>query len=168
MVLQHAAWYHEARDWIRHQDLSQLTYQALLSHCKMLESWCEQFQKVKEWGHANLASITTATSSLHLDALSISSKHCCRKCGYSHPQTNVLQKVNSAMHAVATIISLCYASKEDNARKTSRPCKEASSPDAVLAVITELCVMPATPHADTAIEAQTIVALQDPFPQSIT
>ena len=50
MVLQHNVRYHEARDWIRHQDQSQLTYQALLSHCKMLKSWCEQFQKAKERG----------------------------------------------------------------------------------------------------------------------
>ena len=35
MVLQHAVRYHKARDWIRHQDQSQLTYQALLSDCKM-------------------------------------------------------------------------------------------------------------------------------------
>ena len=87
MVLQHTVKYHEARDWIRHQDQSQLTYQALLSHCKMLKSWCEQFQKVKERGCTNLASITTATSSLHMDVLSTSSKHCCKKCGYSHPNT---------------------------------------------------------------------------------
>ena len=79
MVLQHAVRYHGARDWIRHQDLSQLSYQALLSHCKMLESWCEQFQKAKERGHANLASITATTSSLHMNA------YCCKKCGYSHP-----------------------------------------------------------------------------------
>ena len=43
MVLQHAVRYHQARDWIRHQDQSQLTYQTLLSYCKMLKSWCEQF-----------------------------------------------------------------------------------------------------------------------------
>ena len=86
MVLQHAVRYHEARDWIRHQEQFQLTYQALLSHCKMLESHCEQFQKAKERGHAYLASITAATSSLHLDALS-TSKHHCQKCGYSHPHT---------------------------------------------------------------------------------
>ena len=35
MVLQYAVKYHKARDWIRQQDQSQLTYQALLSHCKM-------------------------------------------------------------------------------------------------------------------------------------
>ena len=87
MVLQHAVRHHEARDWIRHQDQSQLTYQALLSHCKMLESWCEQYQKAKERGCANLASITAATSSLHMDTLSIPPKHHCKKCGYSHPQT---------------------------------------------------------------------------------
>ena len=45
MVLQHAVKYHEARDWIRLQDQSQLTYQALLSHCTMLEAPCEQYQK---------------------------------------------------------------------------------------------------------------------------
>ena len=84
MVLQHAVKYHEARDWIRQQDQSQLTYQALLSHCKMLQVQCEQYQNAKRRGHANLASITAATSSLHLDALS-SSKHCYKKCGYSHP-----------------------------------------------------------------------------------
>ena len=37
MVLWHVVKYHEARDWIRQQDQSQLTYQAPLSHCKMLE-----------------------------------------------------------------------------------------------------------------------------------
>ena len=84
MVLQHAVKYHEARDWIRQQDQSQLTYQVLLSQCKMLEVQCEQYQKAKERSHTNLASITATTSSLHLDALS-SSKYCCKKCGYSHP-----------------------------------------------------------------------------------
>ena len=83
MVLQHAVRYHEARDWIRQQDQSQLTYQALLSHCKMLEARCEQYQKAKERGHADLASITAAMSSLHIDAMSKSQS--CIKCGYSHP-----------------------------------------------------------------------------------
>ena len=50
VVLQHAVRYYKARDWIRHQDQSQLTYQALLSHCKMLKLQCEQFQKAKERG----------------------------------------------------------------------------------------------------------------------
>ena len=78
MVLQHAVKYHEAWDWIRQQD------QSLISHCKMLEACCEQYQKEKERGHGNLASITAATSSLHLGAIS-HSKPCCNKCGYSHP-----------------------------------------------------------------------------------
>ena len=85
MVLQHAVKDHEARDWIRQQDQSQLTYQALLSHCKMLKVQCEQYQKAKERGPTDLASITAATSSLHLNALSSGHKHCCKKCGYSHP-----------------------------------------------------------------------------------
>ena len=82
MVLQHVVKYYEARDWISQQDQSQLAYQALLFHCKMLEAHCEQYQKAKERGH--LASITVATSSLHLDAIS-QSKPCCNKFGYSHP-----------------------------------------------------------------------------------
>ena len=84
MVLQHAVKYHEARDWIRQQDQSLLTYQALLSHCKMLEAPCEQYQKAKERGHTDLVSITAATYSLHLDAFS-QSKPYCIECGYSHP-----------------------------------------------------------------------------------
>ena len=43
MVLQHAVKYHEARDWIRLQDQSTLTYQTLLAHCRQLEARCEQF-----------------------------------------------------------------------------------------------------------------------------
>ena len=85
VVLQHAVKYHEARDWIRQQDQSQLTYQALLLHCKMLEACCEQNQKAKERGHADLASITAATSSLHIDAMSKSQS--CNKCGYSPPNS---------------------------------------------------------------------------------
>ena len=73
IVLQHAVWYHEGRDWIRQQDQSQLTYQALLSHCKLLKQHCEQYQKARERGHADLASITTASaSSIYMDALSLS------------------------------------------------------------------------------------------------
>ena len=91
MVLQHAVQYHEDRDWIRHQDQSQLTYQALLSHCQLLEQHCEQYQKARERGHANLASIIPASvSSIHMDALSLSHHNCCWKCGYSHPNNKCL------------------------------------------------------------------------------
>ena len=48
MVLHYAVWYHEAKDWINLQDKSQLTYQALVSQCQLLESCCEMFQKAKE------------------------------------------------------------------------------------------------------------------------
>ena len=114
MVLQHAVRYHKDRDWIRHQDQSQLTYQALLSHCKMLESWCEQFQKAKERGYANLASITTATSSLHMDTLSISSKHCCKKCGYSHPPTKGQQCYTCSRYNHFTV--LCQQTGQQQAK----------------------------------------------------
>ena len=66
------------------QDQSHPTYQVLLLHCKMLEAHCEQYQKAKEMGHADLGSITAATSSLHKDAMS-KSQHCRYKCGYYHP-----------------------------------------------------------------------------------
>ena len=45
MLLAHAIRYHEARDWIRLQNQSTLTYQLLLAHCKLLEQRCEQYQK---------------------------------------------------------------------------------------------------------------------------
>ena len=91
IVIQHAVKYHEARDWIRQQDQSQLTYQALLSHCKMLKVHCKQYQKAKGRGHTDLASITAATFSLHLDAISKSKPHC-NKCGYLIQMVNVQQK----------------------------------------------------------------------------
>ena len=72
MVLQHRVSYHEARDWIHLQDQSYLTYQSLLVHCKLLQSCCEQLQKAKEMGQADLMNITAATSSassVHTNAL---------------------------------------------------------------------------------------------------
>ena len=92
MVLQHAVKYHEARDWTWQQDKTQLTYQALLSHCKLLKAHCEQYQKAKERSGTDLASITAAISSLHVDAMS-KSKPCCYKCGYSHPNGKCPAKV---------------------------------------------------------------------------
>ena len=85
MVLQHAVCYHEARDWIMQQDQSQLTYKALLSHCKLLESRCKMYQKAWERGHTDLASITAASaSSIYANALITSAYKCCNKCAYSH------------------------------------------------------------------------------------
>ena len=80
MVLQHAVWFYEARNRICQQD------QSLLSQCKLLESWCEQYKKAKEYGQADLASITAVTSSassIHANALTTQAP--CNKCGYSHP-----------------------------------------------------------------------------------
>ena len=72
MLLTHAVKYHKARDWIRLQDQSTLTYQTLLNHCKLLEQRCEQFQKAQMKGRAELTTITAAsfvTSSIHQDAV---------------------------------------------------------------------------------------------------
>ena len=86
MVLQHAVSYQEARGWIQLQDQSQLTYQSLLAHCKLLESQCDQYQKAKEMGQADLTTITTATTSASsIDANVLSTYSHCHNCGYFHP-----------------------------------------------------------------------------------
>ena len=61
MLLIHAVKYHEARDWVRLQDQSKLTYQMLLNHCKLLEQRCDQFQKAQMKGRAQLTTITAAS-----------------------------------------------------------------------------------------------------------
>ena len=48
MLLWHVVKYYEAHDLICIQDQQQLTYQSLLAHCKLLKSYCEQFQKAQE------------------------------------------------------------------------------------------------------------------------
>ena len=70
MLLTHAVKYHEARDWVRLQDQSKLTYQALLNHCKLLEQHCEQF---------------------HQDAINKHPRQLrCSCCGYNHSIGNCL------------------------------------------------------------------------------
>ena len=56
--------------------------------CMTKKSWCEQFQKAKEKGWADLTTITVVTSSassIHADSLT-TYPHC-NKCGYSHPSS---------------------------------------------------------------------------------
>ena len=68
------------------QDQSKLTYQSLLSHCKLLESRCKQYQKARERGWDDLMSISAATasaSSIHTDTFNIQA--CCNEYGYMHP-----------------------------------------------------------------------------------
>ena len=133
MVLQHAVKHHEARDWIRLQDQSQLMYQALLSHCKMLEACCEQYQKAKERGHTNLASITSATSSLHIDPMS-RSPNCC-KCGYSHPNGKCPAKGQQCFTCGGfnhyTVLCQkkkgCRQSRQNKQQRGSKPSKHYSS-----------------------------------------
>ena len=92
MLLAHAIRYHEARDWIRLQDQSTLTYQLLLNPCKLLEQRCEQYQKAQLRGRAELTTITAAssvTSSVHQDTVTTHTrKSNCTRCGYSHPKGN--------------------------------------------------------------------------------
>ena len=92
MLLMHTVKYHEARDWVRIQDQSKLTYQMLLNHCKLLEQRCDQFKKAKMKGRAQLTTITAASlgnSSIHQDTIN---KHHgqlrCSHCGYNHPMGN--------------------------------------------------------------------------------
>ena len=89
MLLAHAIKYHEARDWIRLQNQSTLTYQLLLAHCKLLEQRCEQFQKAQLRGRAELTTITVAasvTSSVHQDTVTTNKMSNCTRCGYNHPK----------------------------------------------------------------------------------
>ena len=90
MLLVHAIKYHEARDWIRLQNQSTLTYQLLLAHCKLLEQRCEQYQKAQLRGRAELNTITVAasvTSSVHQDTVTTQTKKSnCMRCGYNHPK----------------------------------------------------------------------------------
>ena len=90
MLLVHAIRYHKTRDWIRLQNQSTLTYQSLLSHCKLLEQRCEQYQKAKLRSRAELTTITVAasvTSSVHQDTVTTHTKKLnCTRCGYNHPK----------------------------------------------------------------------------------
>ena len=102
MHLQHAVCFHEARDWICQQGQSKLTYQPLLSHCKLLESRCKQYQKARERGWADLKSISAATasaSSINMNALTTQAG--CNMCSYMHPPNECLTYGNSAMPVVA-------------------------------------------------------------------
>ena len=59
-----------------------------LSHCKLLESRCKQYQKARERGCANLASVAVASaSSINTNALITSPHTHCNKCDYSHPSS---------------------------------------------------------------------------------
>ena len=72
MLLAHSVKYHEARDWIRLQGQSTLTYQSLLNHGKSLEQHCEQFKKAQIKDRAELTTISVAfsiISSVHQDAV---------------------------------------------------------------------------------------------------
>ena len=85
MLLQHTIKYHEACDWIRLQDPTELTYKTLLQHCKQLEQRCEQFQKAQQRGRAELTTLANASvthTSIHQDA--ITTHQNCHKCRYNH------------------------------------------------------------------------------------
>ena len=88
MLLQHAIKYHEARDWIRLQDPTTLTYKTLLQHCKQLEQRCEQFKKAQLKGRAELTTLANASvtqTSIHQDSIKTHSSHnTCYRCGYNH------------------------------------------------------------------------------------
>ena len=89
MLLANAVKYHEARDWVRLQDQSKLTYQMLLNHCKLLEQRCNQFKKAQMKGRAQLTTITAASSgnsSIHQDTINKHPRQLrCSCCGYNHP-----------------------------------------------------------------------------------
>ena len=116
MLLQHAVKYHEARDWIRLQDQTQLTYISLLQHCKLLEQHCEQFQKAQARGRAELttlSAVTATTSSIHQDVISIN--HQCGKCEHKHPRGNrpVAGKECYNCHGTGHYTALCKQPRQN-------------------------------------------------------
>ena len=54
MLFAHAVKYHDARDWVRLQDQSKLTYQMLLNHCKLMEQRCDHFKKSPNEGNCTV------------------------------------------------------------------------------------------------------------------
>ena len=158
MILQHAIKYHKARDWIRQQDQSQLTYQVLLSHCKMLEGHCKWYQKAKERGHANLSSITATTSSLHLDAIT-KSKICCNKCGYSHLNGKCLAKGQQCYVGGGYDHYTALCQQRGCSRITSS--KDALSPTNAVPAVD---ITPATPHVGTGAKVIACVVIPGPHP----
>ena len=109
-ILQHAIIYHGARDWTHLQNQSTLTYDKLLFHCRMPETWCKQFQKAKGKGHTELTTITKATwstSLIHQDTLNTQLNY--TRCGHSHPSANCPAYWNSIIIVVINAILWVYA-----------------------------------------------------------
>ena len=105
---------YQAQDWIHLQDHSQLTYQALLSWCPCIKSWCGQYQKAEEKGQAHVTSlslVTSSASSIHQDALTAYPR--CTKCGYSNPCPTAWPMTRNIITVVATIITLPSAEAVD-------------------------------------------------------
>ena len=125
LLIQYAVRFHEARDWIRLQDQSQLTYTSLLQHCKTLEEWCEQFQKAQVKGCTELTTCSAATatsSSVHQDTITIHYTQC-MKCGYKHPQGNcsVTGKECYNCHGTGHYTALCRHPKGEKTVITGPP-----------------------------------------------
>ena len=107
-VLQHAVKYHEARDWIRLQDQSTVTYQSLLAHCRQLEARCKQFQQAKAQGRAHLTSMASASANksfIHSDVQS-NTKQPYDRCGYNHPHGHCPAFHKNVTTATTPVISL--------------------------------------------------------------
>ena len=161
MVLQHAVKYHEARDWIRQQDQSQLTYQALLSYCKMLEACCEQYQKAKERGHTDLASkplqhhlCIWMPCPNHQAAISV---------GTPIQLLNVQPKVCNVLHAMVLII-LLFCAKRRDAGNPGKSNRQALSP---ASTIPAMDIIPVAPHVGTAAEAIVHAVIPGPLPTAL-
>ena len=105
--------------------LSTFTYNKLLTHCKILETWHEQYQKAKEKGWAELMTITvpTATSSIHQNA--INTKHKWKRCGYNHIQGSgpaygkVCYNCSRKDHFTSLLGDLTYSTPGNNATPNS-------------------------------------------------
>ena len=127
----------------------------------MLAAHCEQYQKAKERGRANLASITATTSSLHIDAMS--KLPSCNKCGYSHPNSKCPAKgqqcyaSNGSNHYTALCQKKGCSQPRQKQQRGFKPNKHYSAMD----------IIPATPHIGTTAEAIVYTAIPGPLPTAL-
>ena len=98
------------------QGHQQVTYQSLLSHCKLIKARCKQFQKAQVKGQAKLTNLTAAsstTSSVQQYAITTHTNTKCSWCGYTHPTLAALPSARNTTTAMAMVTSLpCARSHE--------------------------------------------------------
>ena len=107
MLLHHAIHYHEAQDWIQQHNQQEFTYSTVLFHCKLLKSWCKQYQKAKEKDCTNLNTITAVIHPSRHNSPRHPNPQC-TKCGHNHLPGNCSAYGKTVIPAVIKAISQAY------------------------------------------------------------